>query len=197
MTGLGELKKFNEIDDNHIEVSGNRYRMHAGARKDFFCRPDGSPPILDAPGLAMRVSETVFSLSAKISVEFAAKFDAGALLVRTQAGPWAKLAYELSQLLIPTIVTVVTRDLSDDANGEESDTPSIYLRVYRDHDLFAFHWSREGLAWKLARVFALPAGDSLVSFCFVAQSPTGGGCTATFEDVKTSTRRLDDLRSGA
>jgi regulation of enolase protein 1 (concanavalin A-like superfamily) len=196
MMNFGELEKINDIDDNCFETSSNSCRLHAGARKDFFCRPDGSPPILNAPGLAMRVSEPVFSLSAKVTVGFSAKFDAGALLVRTQAGTWAKLAYEYSQLLIPTIVSVITKDLSDDANGEESDAPSMHLRIYRDHNLFAFHWSRDGVAWKLARVFALPTGNLPVSFCFVAQSPTGDGCTATFEDVKTSTRRIDDLRSG-
>lgn len=197
MTRLGEFEKINDIDGNRIEILSGSYRLHAGGAKDYFCPPDGSPPILNAPGLAMRVSEPVFSLSARVSVGFSAKFDAGALLVSTQAGAWAKLAYEYSQLLIPTIVTIVTREFSDDANGEESDASGMYLRVYRDHDLFAFHWSPDGVIWKLARVFALPTGKFPVTYCYVSQSPMGSGCTAIFEEAKTSTRRLDDLRSGS
>jgi len=99
-------------------------------------------------------------------------------------------------LLLPTIVSVVTRGLSDDANGEELPLVPIHMRVYRNGDLVAFHWSLDGVAWKLARVFALPLAGRPVTFRLVAQSPTGDGCTATFDNINTSTGRIDDLRSG-
>ena len=45
------------------------------------------------------------------------------------------------------------------------------------------------------RHFALaPAGDVAVGF--LAQSPEGDGCTATFDSIRYRTERLGDLRSG-
>lgn len=47
-----------------------------------------------------------------------------------------------------------------------------------------------------AHVFALPTGNLPVSCRYVALSPVGEGRKAVFDDVKASTRRLHDLRSG-
>jgi uncharacterized protein len=46
------------------------------------------------------------------------------------------------------------------------------------------------------RHFALDAPDGL-SAGFLAQSPTGEGCAASFEDIRFAAVRLADLRDGS
>lgn len=196
MIDLNDLSVINPGGGQADAIEGG-IRIRAFAETDLFTNPDGSAPIANAPGLALSVKEPVFSLSARVAVDFAATFDAGSLIARTQAGHWAKLAFELSPLARPSIVTVVTRETSDDANGEELAASSTWLRIHRRHDIFALHWSSDGEFWKLARVLALPTGEAPVAFLLSAQSPTGAGCTARFTDIRTSTAKIDDLRNGA
>ena len=46
------------------------------------------------------------------------------------------------------------------------------------------------------RHFALEAPGGLAAG-FLAQSPTGEGCTATFDDVRFAAQTLADLRNGS
>ena len=60
---------------------------------------------------------------------------------------------------------------------------------------FAFHASTDGAAWQLVRYFALDDSAG-ISAGFVAQSPTGEGCRAGFDEIRFEEGRLADLRSG-
>jgi regulation of enolase protein 1 (concanavalin A-like superfamily) len=165
----------------------------AGPRTDIFCPPDGSPPTLNAPALLADLHDGDFVLSAHIEAELQSRFDAGALLIWQGDRSWAKFAIERSPEGQATVVTVVTRDLSDDCNSVVLDQPRAHLRVVRIDDAFAFHLEAAG-RWQLIRHFALHAGDARVGF--LAQSPTGDGCTARFREIRTERRRLDDVRDG-
>jgi regulation of enolase protein 1 (concanavalin A-like superfamily) len=94
------------------------------------------------------------------------------------------------------IVSVVTHGASDDANGFVVDGTQVWLRVSRLGPAFAFHASTDGAAWHLIRHFPLDVGPQ-ASLGFLAQSPTGAGCTVTFDDIRVAPVRLSDLRSGA
>jgi hypothetical protein len=59
---------------------------------------------------------------------------------------------------------------------------------------YAFHHSADGRRWDLVRYFSLADEDGEVGF--LAQSPTGEGCLARFEDIVFEPRMLTDLRSG-
>ena len=55
-----------------------------------------------------------------------------------------------------------------------------------------------GQAWHLVRYFSLGDGaPSRAGVGFIAQSPTGEGCTAEFADITFRPELLADLRSGA
>jgi uncharacterized protein len=73
---------------------------------------------------------------------------------------------------------------------------SVWLRVARIGEACALHASADGDRWDLVRHFALEAPGSLAAG-FLAQSPTGEGCTATFDDVRFAARTLADLRDGS
>jgi regulation of enolase protein 1 (concanavalin A-like superfamily) len=169
-------------------------RIVAGPRTDLFVDPGGGPPELDAPRLAGAV-EGDFRLSARVRADLRATFDAGALVLYGGEATWAKLALERSPEGRATIVTVVTRGLSDDANAWAVDGDAVWLRIARMGEACALHASGDGTRWDLVRHFALEA--PIVSVGFSAQSPTGEGCAATFDDVRFLAGGLDDLRDGS
>lgn len=81
------------------------------------------------------------------------------------------------------VVSVVTRGLSDDANGYSVDGNRVWLRISRMGGAMAFHASRDGQWWDLIRHFALDAGEApLVGF--VAQAPTGEGCEVRLDGIR-------------
>ena len=187
-----------ELDELHGPVtarsSGGLLEIVAGEHTDIFCPPDGNAVTLNAPALLAPAPEGDFVLSAQIESDLRARFDAGALIVWQDEQTWAKLALELSAQSKPTIVSVVTRTRSDDCNSITLERPSAHLRLARIDDTFAFHVHHEG-SWELVRHFSLPPGALRPGF--LAQSPTGRGCTARFREIVYEPRRLDDIRNGS
>ena len=86
--------------------------LTAGAGTDLFVDPQGGPPVLNAPRVLARPAGD-FQLSARVTVDFAATFDAGVLVLYEHGGAWAKLCFERSPLGEPMVVSVVTRGVSD------------------------------------------------------------------------------------
>jgi regulation of enolase protein 1 (concanavalin A-like superfamily) len=167
----------------------------AGAATDWFIDPAGSATILNAPALVGSPSGD-FLLSARVAVEFASAFDAGALVLFGDEHVWAKLCFECSPEREPMVVSVVTRDVSDDCNSFVVNADDVWLRVSRTGRAFAFHASTDRASWRLIRHFALPATEELL-VGFVAQSPLGAGCTASFTNIRYEAQTLSDIRSGA
>ena len=167
----------------------------AGPRTDLFIDPAGGAPVLNAPML-LGATDGDFLLSARVRADLRSTFDAGALMLHAGQRTWAKLALERSPQGEAMIVSVVTRDVSDDANGPLVVGDGVWLRVARIGATCALHSSTDGQRWDLVRHFALDAPDGLAAG-FLAQSPTGEGCTATFDDVRYDTRTLADLRDGS
>ena len=176
-------------------VADGGLRIVAGARTDWFVDPQGvAEPKLDAPVLLGPTSGD-FMLSARVTVEFAATYDAGVLVVHADDSHWAKLCFEYSPEQEPMVVSVVTRDVSDDCNSFVVDGDSVWLRIARLGPALAFHASLDGRRWSLVRHFALGSPRE-PSVGFLAQSPTGDGCASTFGRIEYRPDRLEDLRSG-
>ncbi|HEY1318207.1 MAG TPA: DUF1349 domain-containing protein [Gaiella sp.] len=177
------------------QVTGSRLTIEAGGATDWFADPaDAAHLLSNAPALLATTSGD-FLLSARVTVAFASVFDAGVLMVHVDERCWAKLCLEYSPQAEPTIVSVVTNGSSDDANGVLASGNEAWLRIARIGSAFAFHASRDGARWELVRYFRLGSGDE-VRIGFEAQSPTGEGCVATFDEVRFEARRLRDLRGG-
>jgi hypothetical protein len=168
--------------------------MTAAPRTDLFVDPEGGPPTLNAARLLGRPSGD-FQLSARVTVDFAATFDAGVLALYADDGAWAKLCFEYSPQGEPMVVSVVTRGVSDDANAFAVDGRQVWLRISRLGAAHAFHASTDGARWRFVRHFALEPADDL-ALGFVAQSPTGDGCAVRFDEIVYRSERLNDLRSG-
>lgn len=185
------------------DVSDQALTVSAKPRSDLFVDPSGdggtaAESMMNAVSLTMPAPSADFTLSARVAVDFGATFDAGVLLVWIDERRWAKLCFEASPSGTPMVVSVVTRDVSDDANSFDVPTGDVSLRVSRVGRVYAFHASVDARTWSMVRAFALPAGDDdRVTVGFEAQSPMGEGCRVRFSDIAFEERTLADLRDGS
>ncbi|MBO0869262.1 MAG: DUF1349 domain-containing protein [Micromonosporaceae bacterium] len=170
-------------------------QVRSGARTDLFVDPGGEGVFLNAPRLVGMPPAGDFQLSARVSVDFASTFDAGVLLVWADDARWAKLCFEFSPAGEPTVVSVVTRRTSDDANAFTLTGSTVWLRISRLSRAYAFHASTDGRSWTFVRHFEIGSDSARIGF--ESQSPKGTGCTAVFDEIRFATARLGDLRDGS
>jgi regulation of enolase protein 1 (concanavalin A-like superfamily) len=169
----------------------------AEARTDLFIDPAGQAETLNAPWLLGVAPDADFQFSAKLTVDFAGTYDAGALLLWVDERRWAKLCFEYSPDREPMIVSVVTRGESDDSNGFTVEGNTVWLRVTRSGPAYAFHASLDGKRWHFTRFFSIHDQPVRARLGFEAQSPMGSGCAVTFAEVRFSHDPLHDLRDGS
>ena len=194
VAGAGELRWLDgRVGD--ATTDGSQLQMIAPRSSDWFNDPMGPTRHSSAPALVFE-PDGDFQLSARASVEFENAFDAAVLFVHRTNDDFAKLCFEYSPDHHPMVVSVVTREVSDDANGPVVEGWTVWLRVSRIGATYAFHHSLDGHHWLMTRLFALRDGSPLASVGFVAQSPTGDSCTVRFDDVTYRRATLTDVRDG-
>jgi len=82
------------------------------------------------------------------------------------------------------------RGVSDDANAFVVPGRSVWLRVSRVDRVYAYHASLDGRAWQMIRVFVLDDETSRDKIGFEGQSPTGEGCSVTFDEIRFLPKRV-------
>ena len=168
--------------------------IFSGPKTDWFVDPFDETVASTAPIFSFIPGDT-FVFSARVKVQFRTKWDAGAFMLWADDHHWAKLSFELSPEGRPTIVTVVTRGVSDDCNSVPQSGDSVYLRIARTRSTYVFYYSRDGRSWKVIRTFRLEAQEEL-SLGFESQSPAGSGSRAIFTDIRYSPRKIADIYTG-
>jgi uncharacterized protein len=166
----------------------------AARNTDWFISPLDGKATMNGPVLLFEPAAD-FILSAHVRVDFRQQWDAGFLMVYLNDRTWAKLAIEMSAYQEPTIVSLVTRGVSDDCNSTALPENSAYLRVARSGQAVFFYWSSDGRSWRLVRSFTLGARGRLRAG-FAAQAPVGDRGTAVFSDIKYEPRKLADVFKG-
>ena len=164
-------------------------------RCDFFRDPAGVHNKDDAPYLWTQVSGD-FVAVAHFRPAFTTTWDAGAILARVDDEHWAKLCFEKTDLGTTAAVSVVTRGISDDANGANVTVPDLWLQLLRMGEVFGMHYSLDGQNWQMVRVFHL-AGPAAMKVGVVAQCPAGPGTTLDILHFSIEARRVQNLRAGA
>jgi uncharacterized protein len=172
------------------------------AHTDFYLNPGGTDSadaesLLNAATLLGLPPAGDFQFSARVTVDFRSQYDAGVLLLWIDEQNWSKFCFEFSPAAQPMIVSVVTRGVSDDANAFTVPDRSVWLRVSRIDRVYAYHASTDGTTWQLIRVFTMGDRVSEHRIGFEAQSPTGDGCTVSFNDIRFAPHRLAELRDGS
>jgi regulation of enolase protein 1 (concanavalin A-like superfamily) len=185
------------IESASWQFDGKTAAIAAARRTDAFVDPAGAPAVLNAARALARAPSGRWQFSARVTVDLHATYDAGALLLWSDDRHFAKLCFEYSPQGDAIVVSVVTRDVSDDANAWTVDGDTVWLRISNVTDqAYAFHSSGDGRRWNLVRYFAL-AGSRPMQYGVGVQSPTGDGCAVRFDDLRLSEAPLADLRDGS
>jgi len=171
----------NELTWKNTPVSfesktGDGLDITAGPVSDWFHNPGGTSINNNAPVALFTPSAENFLLSAKVTVEFNYTYDAGVLFLYVKDDIWATLCFEYSPQKEAMVVSVVTRGKSDDCNSAVIGSHTVYLRVFRQGNAVAYHYSTDGHTWHFVRYFFVGYLGKM-QIGFAAQSPTGKGCT--------------------
>jgi uncharacterized protein len=169
-------------------------RIKAPARCDYFRDPAGKPAINSAPFLFLE-AEGDFVAKTHVSHSFLTKWDAAALMALSDDGHWCKLCFEGSDFGTRAIVSVVTRDVSDDANGVNYHWRDVWLQIVRVGNLFAMHYGPDGTQWNMVRYFRLDL-PAKIKVGLVAQCPAGEGADIDFHTFQLEHRTIADARAG-
>ena len=130
-----------------------------------------------------------------MSQRFLSTYDAPALLAMESETRWVKACFEYTDLHTRAVVSVITDTTSDDCNGVETDSDSIWLQLCRKDHIFAIHYSLDGVHWRMHRILRMEMEEEL-KVGLVAQSPLGGGGDFIFEKVSLKPERKADIRGG-
>jgi uncharacterized protein len=148
---------------------------------DFFFDPAGGQSNNSAPFLYTTVSGN-FEVTTRVEVDMKTVYDSGCLMVMADERNWAKLCFEYFEDH-PTVISVVTKNVSDDCVSCKVNAGSHYLRITRMGDSFRFYHSDNGEHWSFVRYFALDCPKE-INVGVVAQSPTGNGCRVAFDRLE-------------
>jgi len=152
----------------------------AGRKTDWFQWPGGGYHADSAPQLLFR-TDGDFSFSTRVEVMARKTYDAGCIALYGTATQWAKLCLEVQDGGGLSVISVVTRDLSDDVTSFPVAGTSTWLKVAKDKDVLFFYASADGKAWTILRKFNLQSAEGFRTG-FAAQSPDGEGASARFTD---------------
>lgn len=136
-----------------------------------------------------------FTIQAKLTCELPGKFDAGALMIRENEQQWAKICIEKCADGGLSIVSVVTKEWSDDTNNEVLTQASAFLRITRKGDMIGMHYSLDGKCWRFVRKFGVNWADTL-QIGVAAQAPKQAGCQVQVQMLQLQRQPVMDFRSG-
>jgi len=200
-TGFGQPKDSVRIDGiphrltwenlpRQFTIAKNALTIVAGEKTDMFRDPNVTYNTDNAPKLLF-TADPDFVLSASIEHAFENKWDGGALVLKQDSLNWIKFCFERDYLGAKRVVSVVTKNTSDDCNSVELTANKVFFKVARAGHVITLYYSLNGVQWVLVRHFQFDATKRL-RVGFLAQSPTGKKCQATFRDITYQIKKIKD-----
>ncbi|MEL6656923.1 MAG: DUF1349 domain-containing protein [Bacteroidota bacterium] len=178
-----------------VEYGDGQIWVHAASKTDYFNDPETGNINGNAPLFYQEVRGD-FIATAQVEPDFANVWNAVALMMYQDSLNWIKFAFENSDATGPGVVSVVTREVSDDANGPVLENqPNLWLRLIRKGDLYAMHWSSDGHEYYMARLSKMPPMET-VKIGIESQCPIGVGARHRLQYFSLEQRTVDDLRKG-
>ena len=143
--------EFQWLNESEMTERDDVISIFAPEHTDFFCNSgaeaeegDAVPDSLcNAPFYYTEV-EGDFVLRVKVSHDFKQTYDSCSIMVFKDMTHWAKACFELTDFGTRAMVSVVTKGVSDDANGPNVDADAVWLQMCRKGDAFAFHYALDG-----------------------------------------------------
>ncbi|MDP4188254.1 MAG: DUF1349 domain-containing protein, partial [Bacteroidota bacterium] len=143
------------LGDNHLSIT-------APENTDLFISPDGYYKINKSPRLIFR-PDSDFILTAKITVDFHTKWDAGVLMLYNDPQHFVKFCLEKDFKGQIRVVSVVCNETADDCNSMPVDTNEVYYRIIGStkNKSFGLFYSLDNQSWFPIRNFKLDRIDNL------------------------------------
>lgn len=175
------------LEDHSLKVSVDK-------GTDFFNNPEDRSVVGSAPLLYKEV-EGDFVAKALVQPDFSAQWNAVSMMVYLDSLHWIKFAFENSDATGPSIVTVVTKETSDDANGVVlNNEKMIWLAIARNDHIYSMHWSFDGENFKMARLTAMK-DQPTVKIGLEMQSPVGDHATHLIHYFEIEEKTVNNLRN--
>lgn len=177
----------------HSYVYGE-LRITAGAKTDMFRDPNVTYNTDNAPKLLFTADED-FVLSASVQHSFKSKWDGGALVLMEDSLNWIKFCFEKDYTGAKRVVSVVTKDISDDCNSAAVVQNRVYYKMAKAGNVITLYYSADGKKWLLVRHLQFN-NKKEIKIGFLAQSPTGNSCEVIFSNIRYSKKRISDPYAG-
>lgn len=176
-----------EVNDDSVVV------LTARGKTNLFNSPGGNYYQQDA-GMLLFHPDSDFTFSAKVQANLSEVYDVAALVLYQDKQLWAKLCFENSADKEATVVSVVTRQFSDDCNSIHPTDNFIYLAIAKKGDEISFHCSSDNQNWYLVRHFRINFNQQELRLGFAAHCSRGESFTARFSDIQYSTAVPENMR---
>jgi hypothetical protein len=168
----------------------NGLTIISGSKTDMFRDPNVTYNTDNAPKLLFR-PEGDFVLNARISHAFANKWDGGAIVLKQDSLNWIKFCFEKDYTGAKRVVSVVTKNVSDDCNSVEIQSNYVYYKVAKAGNVITLYFSRDGSQYYLIRHLQFD-NKKPWQVGFLSQSPTGDRCEVHFSEIKFKSYSIKD-----
>lgn len=175
-------------------INDNGVIIVAGERTDMFRDPNVTYNTDNAPKLLFKPDDN-FVLSASIEHLFTNKWDGGAIVIKNDSFNWIKFCFEKDYTGAKRVVSVVTKNISDDCNSVEIDSNKVFYKVAKADNVVTLYYSTNGINWFLIRHLQFDTRSGF-QVGFLAQSPTGTKCEVRFANIKYQAKKIEDSYVG-
>lgn len=122
----------------------------AGEKTDMFRDPNVTYNTDNAPKLLFQPAEN-FILTASIQHSFFNKWDGSAIVLIEDSLNWIKFCFEKDYTGARRVVSVVTKDISDDCNSIEITSNKVFYKLAKADNVITLYASTDGKKWLLTR----------------------------------------------
>lgn len=183
-----------EIKPQKFINKKDSFIIESGAKTDMFRDPNVTYNTDNAPKLLF-TPDVNFILIASIKHSFANKWDGGAIVLKADSINWIKFCYEKDYTGNRRVVTVVTKDVSDDCNSVSYTSNKVYFKIAKADNVITLYCSDNGKNWLLVRHLQINFPYTL-HLGFLTQSPLGKNCTVSFGDIVYEAKKIADPYKG-
>ena len=166
----------------------------AGAKTDMFRDPNVTYNTDNAPKLLF-TPDNDFVLTARIEHAHTSKWDGGAIVIKQDSLNWVKFCFEKDYTGAHRVVTVVTKDVSDDCNSGEIKGNAVFYKVAKADNVITLYTSNDGVKWFLVRHLQMDLKSGF-RVGFLAQSPTGEKAIVKFSHISYRHVKIKDPYAG-
>ena len=174
----------------NFSIKDNEIIIVSGPKTDMFRDPNVTYNTDNAPRLLFK-ADSDFVLIASIEHSFANKWDGGAIVIKQDSLNWIKFCFEKDYTGAPRVVSVVTKNISDDCNSVEVKGNKVFYKVAKADNVVTLYYSMNGVKWFLVRHLQFETHRGF-KVGFLAQSPTGAGCEVKFSNIIYKAIKIKD-----